>query len=61
MHVATIKENAKMLINSLPNDSTWDDIMYEIYVKQKIEKGLKEIRSGKIISHSDVKRALGKK
>ena len=61
MHVATIKENAKMLINSLPNDSTWDDIMYEIYVKQKIEKGLKEIRSGKIISHSDVKRTLGKK
>ena len=61
MHVATIKENAKMLINSLPNDSTWDDIMYEIYVKQKIEKGLKEIRSGKIISHSGVKRALGKK
>ncbi len=61
MHVATIKENAKMLINSLPNDSTWDDIMYEIYVKQKIEKGLKEIRSGKTISHSDVKRVLGKK
>ena len=61
MQVATIKENAKMLINSLPDDSTWDDIMYEMYVKQKIEKGLKEIRSGKIISHSNVKMALGKK
>jgi hypothetical protein len=61
MHVATIKENAKMLINSLPDDSTWDDIMYELYVKQKIEKGLKEIKFGKIISHSDVKRTLGKK
>jgi len=48
MHVSTIKENAKMLINSLPDSSTWDDIMYEIYVKQKIDKGLKEIKSGKV-------------
>ncbi len=61
MHVSTIKENAKMLINSLPDSSTWDDIMYEIYVKQKIDKGLKEIKSGKIIPHSDVKRLLEKK
>jgi len=61
MHVSTIKENAKMLINSLPDSSTWDDIMYEIYVKQKIEKGLKEIKLGKVIPHMDVKRLLEKK
>jgi predicted transcriptional regulator len=61
MHVSTIKENAKMLINSLPDSSTWDDIMYEIYVKQKIDKGLKEVNSGKVIPHRDVKRLLEKK
>jgi predicted transcriptional regulator len=50
-----------MLINSLPDSSTWDDIMYEIYVKQKIDKGLKEVKSGKVIPHSDVKRFFEKK
>ena len=60
MHVSTIKENAKILINSLPDNSTWDDIMYKIYVKQKIEKGLKEAKSGKVIPHRDVKRFLEK-
>ncbi|MFA6291526.1 MAG: hypothetical protein WC637_07075 [Victivallales bacterium] len=61
MHTATVKENAKILINSLPDNSTWDDIMYEIYVKQKIEKGLNDIKTGKVISHNEVKRILGKK
>jgi hypothetical protein len=61
MNASTIKENVKLLINSLPDNSTWDDIMYEIYVKQKIEKGLKEIKSGKVIPHSDVKRLLERK
>jgi len=61
MHVTTVKENAKILINSLPDNSTWDDIMYEIYMKQKIEKGLNDIKTGKVISHNEVKRILGKK
>ncbi len=61
MHTATVKENAKILINSLPDNSTWDDIMYEIYVKQKIEKGLNDIKTGKVISHNELKRILGKK
>ena len=61
MHVTTVKENAKILINSLPDNSTWDDIVYEIYMKQKIEKGLNDIKTGKVISHNEVKRILGKK
>ena len=61
MHATTIKENAKTLISSLPDNSTWDDIMYEIYVKQKIERGLKEIKSGKVIPHRNVKKILAKK
>ena len=27
-------------IMSLPDDSTWDDIMYYLYVNQKIDKGV---------------------
>ena len=48
-------DNAVSLINSMPKSSTWDDIMYEIYVKHKIEKGLNDSKNGNITSHEDVK------
>ncbi|HBM15412.1 MAG TPA: hypothetical protein DD381_03575 [Lentisphaeria bacterium] len=57
-HTITVKENAKLLIDRIPDDATWDDIMYEIYVGQKIEKGLKDIHNGKIHSHDKFKRII---
>jgi len=50
-----IIDNAVNLIRSMPKSATWDDIMYEIYVKQKIEKGLDDSRSAKVTSQEDVK------
>ncbi len=33
-----IKEEAKKLIDTLPDKVTWDDIMYEFYVKKKVSR-----------------------
>jgi hypothetical protein len=38
--MATPKDAARQLIDHLPEQANWDDIMYELYVKQKIEAGL---------------------
>jgi hypothetical protein len=35
-----IREEAMRLIERLPEDMTWEDLMYEIYVRQSIEAGL---------------------
>jgi predicted transcriptional regulator len=56
--MSTPKEAAKQLIDVLPDQATWDDIMYELYVKQKIEEGLQDVDAGRVISHEDVKRTL---
>jgi predicted transcriptional regulator len=50
------KEEAIHLIESMPDSCTIDDIMYELYVKKKIEKGLKEIDEGKTVPHEEVKK-----
>ena len=34
METKNIKEEARRLIDKLPENSTWDDLMYEIYVRQ---------------------------
>ena len=54
----TAKQAAKQIINQVSDQASWDDIMYEFYVKQKIEKGLKAVEDGRTVSHEDAKRRL---
>ena len=49
------KEEAKKLIDRLPDHATWDDIMYELYVKKKLALALKAAEEGHVISHNEVK------
>ncbi len=53
-----VKEEAKKLIDKLPDSATWDDIMYELYVKQKITAGLKAAEEGRVVSHAEAKKRL---
>lgn len=55
----TIKEQAKLLIENLPEDSTWEDLMYQIYVRQVIESGLQDSEMGRVISVEKVKEKFG--
>lgn len=52
------KDAARQIIDHLPEQATWDDIMYELYVKQKIEEGLKAADEGCTVSHEEAKRRL---
>ena len=56
--MATPKQAAKDLIEHLPDQASWNDIMYELYVKQKIEAGLKSVAEGRTVPHEEVKRRL---
>ncbi len=52
----TVKEEAKKLLDSLPEDATWDDLMYEIYVRTKVEAAIGAADAGRVVSHEEVKR-----
>ena len=41
-----IKQNAINLINSLPDDVSWEDIIYEFYVREKIESAERFVEEG---------------
>jgi len=53
-----VKDEAKKLIEKLPDTATWDDIMYELHVKKKIAAGLKAADEGRVISHEEAKKRL---
>jgi len=54
--MGTVKDEAKKLIDSLPEQATWDDIMYEFYVKKKISIALEAADEGRVVSHEEVKK-----
>ena len=49
------KEEAKKLLDIIPDAATWDDIMYEFYVRKKIETSLESAEAGEVVSHEEVK------
>ena len=52
------KQSARELIDQLPDQASWDELMYELYVKQKIDEGLLDLRENRIVSHQDLKQQL---
>ena len=50
-----VKEKARRLIDQLPEGSTWDDLMHEIYVRQAIESGLADSEAGRTIGVEELR------
>jgi predicted transcriptional regulator len=48
-----IKPDARRLVDSLPDSATWDDLAYEVYVRQAIETGLADADAGRTLSHEE--------
>jgi hypothetical protein len=51
-----MRMKAEELIDRLPDDTSWDDLMYTIYVRQKIEKGISDADNGRTISTHELRR-----
>ena len=47
MEVTSVKDEAHRLVDNLGKNATWDDLMYEIYVRQAIERGLADSDAGR--------------
>ena len=54
------KQQIFELIKDLPDELDIDEIMYRLYVRQKLETAEKDVREGRIISHEEVVRETSK-
>lgn len=59
METTNVKQEAHRLIEKLPDNATWDDLMYEIYVRQAIEAGLAGSEAGRTLDVREVRAKLG--
>ncbi len=58
--MATVKEEVRRMLDTLPDDASFEDIQYHIYVREKIERGLRAIDEDRVLSEEEVERRLSK-
>ncbi len=56
---ATPKEQAHRLIDQLPDNASWQDVLYFLEVRADIEEGLQDIKAGRIDVVADVRKEYG--
>lgn len=58
--MSAVKTEAQEMIKNLPDDCTYEDIQYHLYVIEKIERGIKRADSEEKTSHKDAKERMKK-
>jgi predicted transcriptional regulator len=53
--VQNLKQEAIQAISTLPDNATIEDMMYRLYVIDKIHAGLEDVRNGRVITTEDLK------
>jgi predicted transcriptional regulator len=53
------KAEAHRLIERMPQNATWDDLMHEIYVREVIERGLADSNAGRTKTVREVRAKYG--
>ncbi|ABW67702.1 hypothetical protein [Desulfosudis oleivorans] len=59
MQTDNIKQKAHRLLDQLPDQATWDDLMYQIYVRQAIEAGIQDSDEGRTVDVKEVRQRFG--
>lgn len=56
--MATAKEEVRRLLEALPEDASFEDVQYSIYVRERIERGRKEAEAGKAVEQEEVENRM---
>ena len=58
--MSNVKKAVLDIVKNLPADCTLEDVQYQLYVRQKVERGLEAAAQGRVHSHAQVKKRLAK-
>jgi len=58
--MGTVKDEVRKILDQIPDNASFEDIQYHIYVCQKIERGLKDIEEGRVLSQDEIEKRMSK-
>jgi len=59
MQTPSVKEQARKIVDELPDTATWEDLIYRLYVREAIEAGIADADAGRVIDVADVRAEYG--
>jgi predicted transcriptional regulator len=59
MSASYVKEHARKIVDALPDNATWEDLIYRLYVREAIEAGIQDADAGRVVDVSQVRAAYG--
>ena len=54
MQIQTVKEKITQVVLAQPEDASYDEIMKELAFERMVDRGLEDVRSGRVISNDDM-------
>ena len=58
MKLQEVNRETNRLLGKLPANADWDDLMYHIYVRKKIDAGLRDSAAGRVVTSKQIRKAL---
>jgi predicted transcriptional regulator len=59
METQDVRSAVRQLADALPDNATWDDVMYRVYVHQAVDAGLRDAAEGRLVDVDEVRRQFG--
>ncbi len=56
----TAKQHVRTILEVLPDETTLEDIQYHIYVRQKVDRGRRDVKEGRLLSQREVERRMAR-
>lgn len=56
--MSAVRNTVLAILDQLGDDATLEDVQYHLYLRQKIERGLKQADEGQLIDHDEVERRI---
>jgi predicted transcriptional regulator len=58
--MATSKETVRAVLEQMPDDCSLEDVQYQLYLRQKLDRSRQAAAEGRVVSHAEVKERLSK-
>ena len=58
--MVAVKQEAQKMIQNLPDNCTYEDIQYHLYVIEKVKNGINRAENSEVSSQQDAKQRMAK-
>ena len=58
--MATAKQDARKILDGLPEEASLEDIQYHLYVLQRVRRGREDVEAGRVVSQDEIDKRLAR-